>query len=510
MKINKSITVFLLCLVVCGATAYGVQSGLSAATENKNVSAVSTQTVEADADNAAVTQAGSADADNSAGKQTTAQSRDAAAAQDTDTASAQDTDEASAQDNDTASAKSAAGSSFTALTTLIDTSGLFTDRDLAQTADTSSAVQIALTDGQDVTISEEGVYLVTGNASDATIIVEAADSAKVQIILDNVTITNKNAPAIYVKSADKVFVTSTGDNALSTTGAFNADGTTNLDAVVFSKSDLVLNGTGSLTISSTANGISGKDDLKFTGGTYTISATKDAIEAHDSIRISDGNFTISAGKDAFHSEYDDDDSVGYVYIAGGTFAITAGDDGIQGTTYTIIDGGTFTISGAEGIEGTGVQINGGNITIDASDDGINAASKTTQFSPFIEINDGAVTITMGQGDTDALDSNGSLTINGGTVDITGQSAFDYDGAGALNGGSVTVNGSPVNALTQTGPGGHGGMGGRGGKGGRGGMGGNGEFSGNNGADNFRQGNGTGTDGNTDGGVGGFPQGNGDL
>ena len=509
MKIRKSIATTALCLVVCGGTAFGVHSGLTAASTNKSAS-VQTGAVEANenvsmkaeetvTDGAAVTQPGTADTNEKANTQ---------AAPDSANDSAGSTDGA---DQSAGSATGAgSGSSFAALTTLIDTSGLFTDRDLAQTADTSSAVQIALTDGQDVTISEEGVYLVTGNASDATIIVEAADSAKVQIILDNVTITNKNAPAIYVKSADKVFVTSTGDNALSTTGAFNADGTTNLDAVVFSKSDLVLNGTGSLTISSTANGISGKDDLKFTGGTYTISATKDAIEAHDSIRISDGNFTISAGKDAFHSEYDDDDSVGYVYIAGGTFAITAGDDGIQGTTYTIIDGGTFTISGAEGIEGTGVQINGGNITIDASDDGINAASKTTQFSPFIEINDGAVTITMGQGDTDALDSNGSLTINGGTVDITGQSAFDYDGAGALNGGSVTVNGSPVNALTQTGPGGHGGMGGRGGKGGRGGMGGNGEFGGNNGADNFRQGNGTGTDGNTDGGMGGFPQGNGDL
>ena len=93
------------------------------------------------------------------------------------------------------------------------------------------------------------------------------------------------------------------------------------------------------------------------------------------------------------------------------------------------------------------------------------ASKTSKLSPFIEINDGVITIKMGQGDTDALDSNGALTINGGTIDITGQSAFDYDGAGALNGGSVTVNGSAVNALTQTGPGGHGGMGGHGGRGG---------------------------------------------
>ena len=401
MKITKTIAISLLCLTVSGATAYGAQSGLTAASTNS--STITQFAVPA------------ADADNTA--------------------------------------DAASGSTFRGLTTLIDTNSLFTERDLEQTADTADATQIALTDGQDVTISAEGVYILTGSAENATIIVEAADTDKIQLVLDGVTITNQNAPAIYVKSADKVFVTSAGENALSTTGALGADGTTDLDAVIFSKSDLVLNGTGSLTISSAANGISGKDDLKFTGGTYTITAAKDAVEAHDSIRISGGTFTIDAGKDAFHSEDEDDDSVGYIYIAGGTFEIKAGDDAIQGTTYTIIDGGSFTISAAEGIEGTGVQINSGSISITASDDAINAAGKTSKFSPFIEINDGRISIDMGQGDTDAIDCNGSLTINGGTIDITAQSAFDYDGTGTLNGGTITVNGSAVTSLTQTGLGG---------------------------------------------------------
>ena len=401
MKITKTIAISLLCLTVSGATAYGAQRGLTAASTNSST----------------ITQfaAAATDADNTA--------------------------------------DATSGSTFRGLTTLIDTSSLFTERDPEQTADTADATQIALTDGQDVTISAEGVYILTGSAENATIIVEAADTDKIQLVLDGVTITNQNAPAIYVKSADKVFVTSTGENVLNTTGALGADGTTDLDAVIFSKSDLVLNGTGSLTISSAANGISGKDDLKFTGGTYTITAAKDAVEAHDSIRISGGTFTIDAGKDAFHSEDEDDDSVGYIYIAGGTFEIKAGDDAIQGTTYTIIDGGSFTISAAEGIEGTGVQINSGSISITASDDAINAAGKTSKFSPFIEINDGRISIDMGQGDTDAIDCNGSLTINGGTIDITAQSAFDYDGTGTLNGGTITVNGSAVTSLTQTGLGG---------------------------------------------------------
>ena len=56
---------------------------------------------------------------------------------------------------------------------------------------------------------------------------------------------------------------------------------------------------------------------------------------------------------------------------------------------------------------------------------------------------------MGSGDTDALDANGSLTINGGTVDITAQFAFDFDTTGKLNGGTVTVNGEKVTEITES-------------------------------------------------------------
>ena len=172
-----------------------------------------------------------------------------------------------------------------------------------------------------------------------------------------------------------------------------------------------------------------------------------------------------------------------------------------------ISGGSINISKSyEGLEGKTVDISGGTVSVTASDDGINAGQKTNYSTPTVEFNGGTTKITMGQGDTDALDSNGALTINGGTIDITGQSAFDYDGAGALNGGSVTVNGSAVNALTQTGPGGHGGMGGHGG---RGGFGGNGGFGGSGGMDGNGGMGGRGGFGDNSG-MGDSPQGNGDL
>ena len=365
--------------------------------------------------------------------------------------------------------------SSTTKTTTTTTNGImnaddeFSSRDMEQTADLSDATYLTLESGEDITITAAGVYVISGSAKESTIIVEAGDEDKVQLVLDGVTITNTSTPCIYVKNADKVFVTTTDStNKLTVSGTFAADGDTNTDAVIFSKDDLVLNGVGTLTISSTDNGITSKDDLKITGGTISISCTSDAIEANDSIRIAGGDITIKSKKDGLHAEYDEDDSVGYIYICGGTLNITASDDAIHATTIVQIDDGTLNLSAREGIEGTYVQINGGTITISASDDGINAGQKSKSYTATIEITGGYITIKMGSGDTDAVDSNGNLYVNGGTLDITANSPFDYDGTAKYTGGTIIVNGQTVNTITNQMMGGAGGFGNQGGFGGFGG------------------------------------------
>ncbi len=361
-------------------------------------------------------------------------------------------------------ATSTAGNATTvaAVTTggAIDASDMFTERDLTQIADTSEATTYEVTDGQKIEITEAGVYVITGTATNATITVSAADEDKVQIVLDNANITNDSKPVIYVKSADKVFVTTAAgsENSLSVTGTFTADGSTNTDAVIFSKEDLVLNGLGTLSITSSENGITSKDDLKITGGTINLSVADAALESKDDIEIADGTINITGCKDALHAEDDDDDSKGFVYICGGTLTINASDDGIHATTIVQIDGGTVNISASEGIEGTWIQINDGTVNITATDDGINAANKSKSYSPKAEFNGGTVTIDMGQGDTDGVDSNGDIIINGGTISVTGQSTFDYDGTGTINGGTVICNGEQVTTLPNQMMGG-GGMGG---------------------------------------------------
>ncbi|WP_138494557.1 carbohydrate-binding domain-containing protein [Paenibacillus pinistramenti] len=380
-----------------------------------------------------------------------------AAAASTDTAAS-----STATDSTTAAAGSTNGTSTE--TAALDTTDMFSDRDLEQTADLTAATQVTLESNKDVTLSKEGVYVLSGDVTNTTVVVDAPEDAKVQIVLDGASITNEDSPAIYVKAADKVFVTSTdSENHMEVTGSYVADGDTNLDAVIYSKADLTLNGKGTLEIVSKAgNGISSKDDLKITGGVYTINSSSDAIEANDAILINEGTVTIDSGKDALQSENDEDSSLGYIYIKGGTLNISAADDAIRANSTVQIDGGTINIKTCEeGIEATNIKINDGKITMYANNDGINAAPKVNS-TVAIEVNGGTIDVSMASGDTDAFDSDGDLYVNGGTINVEASSSFDADGTAQLNGGDVTVNGEKITEITQSrGGGGGGGRGKRG-------------------------------------------------
>ena len=326
---------------------------------------------------------------------------------------------------------------------------LFTERDLKQNVDTTDATKYTVSEGEKITITSAGTYVISGTAKNVTIYVEAQDSDKVQIVLENLSITNETMPVIYVKTADKVFVTSTGSNTLKVTGTFEKDDSNKLNAVIFSKQDITFNGTGTLNIESSQNGITGKDDVKITGGTYNIKSSAVSIRANDSIRIADGNIILNAGTDGLHSENSSDDSKGYIYISGGNINIEATDDCIHGGSVVQIDDGTISLEGAEGIEGTYVQINDGNISINATGDGINAGRKSESYQVTIEITGGDITIVMASGDTDGIDSNGDIKISGGTINITGNSTFDYDGTATYTGGTIYVNGVKIDSIPKS-------------------------------------------------------------
>ncbi len=303
--------------------------------------------------------------------------------------------------------------------------------------------------GADVTITGSGAYLLSGELNDGSITIDADKNDEVRLVLNSVNISSGSYAAIYVKQADKVSVTLAEgtQNTLSNGGTFDQRDDSNVDAVIFAKDDIAFNGAGALTISSPAgHGVVGKDEVTVTNGVYEITSAKCAVRANDSIAVADGSFTLNAGTDGLHAENDDDDTLGNIYITGGSFTISAGDDAVHANALLQIDGGSFDITAAEGLEATYIQINSGDISISATDDGVNAASKSSAYTPTVEINGGNLTITMGAGDTDGVDSNGNIIITGGTVDVTGQSAFDYDGQATYTGGVIIVNGQQVDSI----------------------------------------------------------------
>ncbi|MCD7951048.1 MAG: carbohydrate-binding domain-containing protein [Erysipelotrichaceae bacterium] len=330
-------------------------------------------------------------------------------------------------------------------TYVLDTSDMFTDRDLE--TDYDEYITISLDDenstcdddtvsieDQIITITSEGIYYLTGTLSDGWIIIDVDDNEKVQLILDNVSITHESNATIYVKEADKVFIT-LADNSENTliSKDFETVDDDNIDGTIFSKSDLTLNGNGTLNITSTSHGIVSKDDLVITSGTYNIDATKQGLSGKDSIRIKDGTFNIVAGGDGLHSENSDDEEKGYIYIEDGTFVIEATGDGISASYVLQIDGGTFDMTTGGGSSNASTSNQWGQWNNQTVDD---TSAKGIKSSDDIVINDGTFAIDSSD---DSIHTNGNLTINGGTFEITsGDDGMHADIALVINDGDINI------------------------------------------------------------------------
>ena len=360
----------------------------------------------------------------------------------------------------------------------IDITDMFTKRDLAGNYDESEAVKITLSgktaacnssnvqieDGV-VTIKVAGVYVLSGTLTDGTIVVDAGDDDKVQLVLDGVSIMAADYAAIYAKNADKVFVTLAegAGNSLTVSGDYVQTDDNNVDAVIFAKCDLTLNGTGSLTVKdNTGHGIVSKDDLVVTGGTYTIYSQDHCLNGKDSVRIADGTFNLSCDEDGIHAGNDDQQD-GYVYIEGGDINISVGDDAIHAEGLLIITGGDIDVSkSCEGVEGDKILVTGGDIDVISSDDGFNAAGGSSGSGDNHDgfgggpgmggvdmdaDNDAYILITGGtiniNANGDGIDSNGYIGITGGSVHVLGPSdngngAMDYGICAAITGGGIVA------------------------------------------------------------------------
>ncbi len=311
-----------------------------------------------------------------------------------------------------------------------ETSSIIITLDDAGSSATSSSVTI---DGSTVTITQAGTYVLSGSLSDGQVIVNIGNEDKCQLVLQNVSINSTSSAALYVKQADKVFVTleTNTTNNFTTSGAYVAIDDVNIDAAVFSKEDITFNGEGTLVVSSTdGHGIVSKDDLTIMSGTYNIDAYSHALSAKDNLKIDGGVFTLVAGTDGLHAENDEDATLGIIYISGGDFTINVSGDGIDASSIVQILDGTFDIkcTGKGLIANSETIIAGGTIAIRSIDDAIHSNST-------LSITGGELTCAASD---DGIHANETLYITGGTITIT----KSYEGLEAqtinIAGGDITI------------------------------------------------------------------------
>ena len=367
----------------------------------------------------------------------------------------------------------------------------YSDRDLDPSYDADEAIQVDLsTVFGDYTITAAGVYVFTGTLADGSILVNAGEEDKVQIVLSNASITNSDGPAIYAVAADKVFVTAADQtaNTLSDGTAYAEDSFgNNPDGAIFARCDLTINGTGTLTVNGNYKfGIVGKDDVVIANLSLNVNAASDGIVGKDSVSIDSGTIAIVAAGDGIVSENSDDATVGTIVIDGGTISIqttgssadsakglkaqaalvinggditidaaddalhsatsvtitngtlllSSGDDGIHSDDLVAISGGEITIeSSYEGIEGGTITVSDGVVNVTASDDGFNAAGGA----------DSSASNGSRGNDTFAVDATKSIVITGGTITVHADGdGVDSNGTIAISGGTIYVSG-PTNS-----------------------------------------------------------------
>lgn len=315
----------------------------------------------------------------------------------------------------------------------------FSNKDTTYDYDESEAKTIADSE-KAVKITAEGTYVVSGEHESIT--VSAPDTAKVHIILKNATVSNTSGPAIYIESADKVLITAykgttnTLSDGTSYTGDFK---NTNVDGTIFSKTDLTLNGEGTLNITGNCKcGAVSKDDLIICGLNLTVKSTGYSLEGKDCVKIKDAAITVSSGGDGIRSTNTEKTNKGFVYIETGNIDITSGSDGIQAATVLKAANGNVKIT-AGGAADTKQNSGDRNMPgfggkTQTTDD--EESTKGLKAGSLIVIDEGSFEVSSKD---DSFHSNGDIEINGGSFTAaTGADGFHADSNLIINGGSITV------------------------------------------------------------------------
>lgn len=335
----------------------------------------------------------------------------------------------------------------------------FSDRDLSGTWEQNKAAVITgsgaddsfsgtgiTRSGSSIIIDREGVYLLTGSFDNITIEVRAGSKDKVQLVLDNASITSAAGPALLIESADKVFLTlpegtasciaDSADYASVTAG----EGASVPDAAVFSRADLTINGNGTLEINGMyKHGVASKDDLVIAGTSLSVTAAATALDGKDCVKITKASLTITAGSNGIRSDNSDDETRGFVYVKDSTLVINAHADGIQAQTLLQAENAIMTVTTVN--ESPAATRSAGNSrsrgsfgqqftsTAEGSWKGLKCAGSML-------ISGGAYILDTAD---DCLHANGSLYVTGGTFTLTsGDDGIHADDTVAISGGEIGI------------------------------------------------------------------------
>lgn len=335
----------------------------------------------------------------------------------------------------------------------------FTNRDMDASYDEKTAVKIecngseyningggASENGGVLTINKAGTYILSGNIDDGRIVISADKQDKVQLVLNNLSITSKNHSPLLIKSADKVFITLADktENTLTDSAQYTAlaDDESNVDGTIFSKADLTINGSGSLDVTGNMkNGIVSKDDLVITGGSITVKAKNNGICGNDCVKIADGNIKISAESDGIKSSEAENADKGYIYIGNGTLNITSGEDAVQAETNLTVENAKIDISTGSGSDGStkthsNDKFGRNNFNSTPQQESNSASTKGLKAGGDIVIENATITADT---EDDAIHCNNNLTINSGTLKLaSGDDGIHADNAVVISGGDINI------------------------------------------------------------------------
>lgn len=300
-----------------------------------------------------------------------------------------------------------------------------------------------------ITITAAGTYVVSGKLDNGQIIVDSQAEGAVRIVLNGAEINCSNSAPIYVKSADKVVISlEEGTENTITDGTSYVLEDETIDepnAVLFSKDDLTINGTGKLTVNANYNnGITSKDDLKITGGTIVIKSADDGLIGKDIVAVNGGNITINAGGDGIKSTNDTEEGKGIVAIEGGTFNITSTNDGMQAKTSVLVTAGDFTINSGGGSANASAKAEekmmgpwgGTDNSATTQTEEESTSSKAIKSSSDITISGGTFNIDSAD---DSIHSNDTITVDGGDITIaSGDDGIHSDTTLTINDGKVNI------------------------------------------------------------------------